>query len=204
MLEHLPSIDRREALRYLRIRGGSVPPDLEDALARCERELMSAARPRAVWRLFDREANGRLSGTGFVPAGESIRRHLSGCGQVILMAATLGSEAESLLRRAQIRDMGDALILDALGSAAIEGVCDRLCEEIAQELSPRRLTARFSPGYGDLPLGQQRELFAVLDVTRRIGVSLSESGLMLPQKSVTALIGVKHPIQQGEEQRESI
>jgi cobalamin-dependent methionine synthase I len=109
------------------------------------------------------------------------------------MAATLGSEAESLLRRAQSRSMGDALILDALGSAAIEAVCDQLCAEIAQELSPRRLTARFSPGYGDLPLDQQRELFAVLDVTRRIGVSLSESALMLPQKSVTALIGVRAP-----------
>ena len=191
MLEQLPALDRTEALRYLRIRGGVVPPDLEGAFDRCESSLRSAARPRSVWRLFDREPDGRLAGTDFLPAGESIRRHLSGCDQVILMAATLGSEAESLLRRTQKLDMSDALILDALGSTAIEAVCDRLCDEIAEKVFPRRLTSRFSPGYGDLPLEQQGELFAVLDVTRRIGVSLSASGLMLPQKSVTALIGVK-------------
>ena len=92
------------------------------------------------------------------------------------------------------RDMAKALILDAAASAAVENVCDNLCADLAEALAPQYLTDRFSPGYGDLPLSQQKELFRLLDVTRRIGVSLSESGLMVPQKSVTALIGVSdHP-----------
>ena len=146
--------------------------------------------PRAVWRLFDRAADGELAGTGFTPAGEDIKDFLKDCDQVILMAATLGMEAETLLRRTQAKDMAMALILDAAAGAAVENVCDNLCADLAAAFAPRFLTDRFSPGYGDLPLGQQEDLFRLLDISRRIGVSLTESGLMLPQKSVTALIGV--------------
>ena len=64
------------------------------------------------------------------------------------------------------------------------------CEDLAEEMAPRFLTDRFSPGYGDMPLDDQHALFRILNVSRRIGISLSESGLMIPQKSVTALIGV--------------
>ena len=191
MTEHLGTIDRREALRYLRIRCGETPPDLERAFEACERDLRVVARPRAVWRLFDLDPDGRLVGTSFLPEGESIRRHLFGCTQLVLMAATLGSEVDALLRRAQTQDVSNALLLDALANAAIESVCDELCSQIAARLSPRLITSRFSPGYGDLPLRQQADLFEVLDVRRRIGVSLTESGLMIPQKTVTALIGVK-------------
>ena len=49
---------------------------------------------------------------------------------------------------------------------------------------------RFSPGYGDLPLDVQRPLFAALDVPRKIGVSLTDSLLMAPSKSVSAIIGI--------------
>ncbi len=106
------------------------------------------------------------------------------------MAATLGLEAEALIRRAQKRSMADAVILDAAGSAAIENVCDNLCADLAERFAPRFLTDRFSPGYGDMPLSDQAPFFRALDVSRRIGVSLTESNLIVPQKTVTALIGV--------------
>ena len=186
----LSGIDRRETLRYLQYRGGTLSPEIRAALYRCEQMLLETARPRSVWRVFEREADGTLAGTDFRPEGRDIAALLAGCDRVILMAATLGTEAESLLRRAQARDMAEALILDAAGSAAIERVCDELCEELAARFAPRYLTDRFSPGYGDMPLAQQRALCRVLALERSIGVSLSESGLMIPQKSVTALIGV--------------
>lgn len=198
MEARLTRIDRKEALRYLRVQGGSVPEELDAALARCIGALFDRVRPRAVWRLFDREADGRLAGTDFTPAGADIRAHLAGCGQVVLLAATLGAEAESLLRQTQARSMADAVILDAAASAAIENVCDNLCLDLASTLAPRHLTGRFSPGYGDLPLTQQAALCRILEVDRRIGVSLSPGGLMLPQKSVTALVGVSEsPIMQS-------
>lgn len=190
MEARLTGIDRRVTLQYLQFRGGVVPEKISTDLDRCEQRLLAAARPRALWKLFDRLPDGRLAGTVFRPLGGDVERLLKSSTQVILMAVTLGSEVEVLLRRAQVSDMADAVILDAAGSAAVENVCDNLCADLAELLAPRYLTDRFSPGYGDLPLSQQAALCEALDVTRRLGVSLSESGLLIPQKTVTALIGV--------------
>lgn len=189
----LTDADLEQALRYLGCRG-AASEELRAELAQCAEKLCAAARPRTVWRLFSRRPDGSLEGSAFHPQGQAIARHLQDCGAVILLAASLGAEVERLIRRAQRDNMSEALLLDALGSAAIENVCDGLCAELAERMRPRYLTERFSPGYGDFPLEQQRELFAALDVSRRIGVSLSEGGVMLPQKSVTALVGVsEHP-----------
>lgn len=190
MEARLSGIDRNEALRYMGYRGSTAPDALCADLERCEGLLLQTARPRVLWRLFDLLPDGTLAGTGYRPGGQDIRDHLRGCGQVVLMAATLGTEAEALIRRAQKRDMADAVILDAVGSAAIENVCDNLCADLTETLSPRRLTDRFSPGYGDLPLSDQETIFRILELERRIGVSLTAGGLMIPQKSVTAFIGV--------------
>ena len=186
----LTGISRRETLQYLGYLGSAIPKKLEAEIARCEEEILCTARPRVLWRLFGLLPDGSLEGTTFTPQGRDVPDLLKDCSRVILMAATLGSEAELLLRRSQIRDMSEAVILDAAASAAIENVCDNLCEDLAGRFAPDYLTDRFSPGYGDFPFSQQREFFNVLDITRQIGVSLSDSGLMLPQKSVTALIGV--------------
>lgn len=189
MEARLTEIEPGEVLRYLGLRG-TADEALSGQIARCTEKLREASSPRVLWRLFERAPDGIFIGTGFRPEGKAVARHLEGCGAVILMAATLGSGVERLLRRAQAADMAEALVLDACGSAAVENVCDNLCALLAERFSPCSLTSRFSPGYGDFPLKQQRELFAVLDVTRRLGVTLSEGGVMLPQKSVTALIGV--------------
>ncbi len=190
MEAELSGINRKETLQYLGYAGSRIPADLEAALDRCEEQILRTARPRAIWRSFPLQPDGSLEGTSFCPQGEDVPALLKDCGRVILMAATLGIETERLLRQSQVRNMADAVILDAAASAAIENVCDNLCALLAAQFAPQYLTDRFSPGYGDFPFAQQREFFAVLDITRQIGVSLSESGLMIPQKSVTALIGV--------------
>ncbi len=185
----LTGLDRAEALAYLGVTG-APDGDLSARLDRAEALIMDAARPRAVWRLFAILPDGTLAGTGFAPAGEDIRAHLAGCGQAVLMAATLGAGIDGLLRRTQAADMALAVVLDACAGAAIENVCDNLCADLAGQLAPRHMTGRFSPGYGDMPLAQQGALCRVLDVGRRIGVSLTPGGLMVPQKTVTALVGI--------------
>ena len=190
MKARLESISREETLQYLSYHGSFLPDEIRGDLERCETLMLRTARPRLVWRMFAILPDGSLEGTDYCPGGEDISAFLSDCDSVVILAATLGAEAESLIRRAAARNMSDAVILDAAGSAAIEAVCDNFCADLAAELAPRFLTDRFSPGYGDMPLGDQPAIFRLLDVSRRIGVSLSESGLMIPQKSVTALIGV--------------
>lgn len=143
-----------------------------------------------MWRRFPLDDDGSPIGTDFRPAGADVRRLLAGCTAVIFFAATAGLEAERLIRRAQAENMADAVILDACGSAAVENICDNFCADLASAEAPRHLTERFSPGYGDLPLTQQADFCRLLNVQRRIGVTLTDSGLMIPQKSVTALLGV--------------
>lgn len=188
MEARLTEIRREEALRYM---GITAAPSAEMArdLDRCAETVAAAARPKAVWRLFETEEDGTLKGTNFRPEGEDVRR-LTGGGPVILMAATLGAEVERLILRTEGTSMSDALMMDALASAAIENVCDNLCCDLAREMAPRRLTPRFSPGYGDFPLEQQKNMCDVLNVGRLLGITLTPGGLMIPQKSVTALIGL--------------
>ena len=86
--------------------------------------------------------------------------------------------------------MARALLTDACGNAWVEAGCDAAEQEIAARLPGAFLTDRFSPGYGDLPLELQTGLCAALDVQRTLGVCVTDSLLMNPCKSVTAVIGV--------------
>ena len=190
MEARLTAIDRSELLRYLRWNGGALPAEADAALERGVRRLTEAARPRVCWRVFDYRPGEALGGTDYIPAGADLPAFLADCDRVILLAATLGAEPDLLQQRLRLADMGEAMILDAAGSAAVENVCDNLCADLAAEFAPRVLTDRFSPGYGDLPLSEQRWFFRLLDMTRRMGVTLTDSGLMLPQKTVTAFVGV--------------
>ena len=111
------------------------------------------------------------------------------------MAATLGLETDRLLQRTQLQNMALAAMVDACASAAVEDVCSRLCEEIEKKVAGS-LTRRFSPGYGDLPLTLQRDFIRLVDAPRKIGLTLTESCMLAPQKSVTAVLGV---LPEGEE-----
>lgn len=199
MDELLPGIDREEALRYMGYRGGDLPEELLSALREAEGEVLEAAVPRYRYALFDldREEGLGLRGTRLLLPGDSIRKLLEGCAQCILMAATLGSGVEALLRRAQATDMRKAVLLDGCASAAIETVCDNLEARFRTEWAGKgkHLTGRFSPGYGDLPVLWQRELCRVLDTERKMGLAAGPSGMLIPQKSVTAVLGVGTAVQ---------
>ena len=182
----------REALHFLGWRGAPVEPELMERLRALCRETALALEPRTAVRIFDMEKDGTFAGTSFCPKGNDVRAMLSPCTKGVLLAATLGAQSERMLLRAQARSAGDALLLDAVLSAAIEAVCDAQEAALRLEASAQGLylTDRFSPGYGDMPLAQGAEILAVLDAQRRIGLTLTQSGLMLPRKSVTAVLGI--------------
>ena len=81
--------------------------------------------------------------------------------------------------------------MQAIGAAMIERLMDNAEELIRQELAPgEELISRYSPGYGTFPLSAQRELLALLDAPLSVGVSLTDTMLMVPSKSVSAIIGI--------------
>ncbi|MBQ3089098.1 MAG: vitamin B12 dependent methionine synthase, activation domain protein [Oscillospiraceae bacterium] len=195
MERRLTAIDRAEALGYLGCPGGDAPEELRAQVEAACDLLFRTARPRALVRIFERNDRA-LPGTAFRLEGEDIMAHLSGCHRVVVMAATLGRETEELLLRFQVKDLAMAVVLDACASAAIESVCNDLEEELRLGLAEEGLclTGRYSPGYGDFPLSAQSMLCDLLDSQRRMGLTLTPSGLMLPRKSVTALLGVSHTL----------
>lgn len=119
----------------------------------------------------------------------SLARHVAGCDEAVLFAATVGLELDRLIFREGHLSPARAVCLQAIGAERIEAVCDRFQQEMGNEYGAIR--TRFSPGYGDLPLAFQRDLFRILDCQRAIGLTLNESMLMSPSKSVTAVIGVE-------------
>lgn len=176
-------INREEALRYL---GGSgLEPDekMLSLLDSCEKELLGAASPMFLYKRIDINESGLI-------LGEDVGNHLEGCKLAYVMCATLGSAVDKIIRAAQVSDMARAVVLDSTASAAIESLCDEVEAQISRENEGSFLTWRFSPGYGDYPLSLQEKFLALLDAPRKIGLCSSDSFLLTPAKSVTAILGV--------------
>lgn len=199
LLERTP---RREILRYMGIRNGEPDPALGSTLDRCFSEMLSAAEPRAAVESDSLVLSGEdgLSIGHIVVQSRDLTRNLRGCRSVYWMAATLGAGADRVIRRAGVLGAAEHLCCEAIGSAMAECWCDfvndRLKEEAAKEGT--LLRPRFSPGYGDLDLGLQREFEVRLQMGRRLGITLTESLLMVPSKSVTAFVGRYAPTGEGE------
>lgn len=183
--------DVSEALRYL---GAPHPgPELRQQAEALADELAAALQPRYVWAAYPLAREGdhfSLQGAGVTLSGATAERMLDGSEQAVLLACTLGARFDTLLRSAQARDMAEAVLLDALGSAFVEAGCDGAEDEIAARFPALYRTDRFSPGYGDLPLDLQPAVCAALNAQRRLGLTVTDSLLLNPVKSVTAVIGL--------------
>lgn len=192
METRLTDIPLREALHFLGWKG----TPLDEALITQIRDLIELAvreaQPRVILKRFTIEENGALLGTSFVPEGEEIRKILAPCHEAVLLAGTLGAQSERLLLRIQAQDTAKAVLLDAVLSAGIEAVMDAQEAALRQQLDRQGLylTDRFSPGYGDMPLAQTRAICEVLAAQRTIGLTVSAAGIMIPRKSVTAVMGI--------------
>ena len=185
---------RKETLRYLGL--GSAEPD-EKTLEMVNRAialLSERCRPKNTSRIVEISAGTgdiRLEG-GTVIYSESIARVMSGCSEMLVFGATLGAEADMLIKRSSAENIAMGAVMQAAAAAYIEEYCDEIQSELNEKFSARgkSLGDRFSPGYGDFPLEYQRELFAILDCPRRIGLTLTDSFIMIPSKSVTAVIPI--------------
>lgn len=109
------------------------------------------------------------------------------CEEAILLAVTAGISVDKLISKASIQNASEALCIDAISSAGVESYIDYINNVISEKYC---LTKRFSPGYADFPLDFQAYLLNRVNA-ERIGISLTDGNLMIPMKSITAVIGVK-------------
>lgn len=190
------SVDRQEIFRYLGYdREGSrkAPPSLAEFVSQAEQELRLKCRLRYVYRSVTvaRDCDSLNFGEVFSVKSESLCRNLQGCSQVFFMAVTLGAEADVLVSRYCRMDMSQGLIAEAAAAAIAEACCEVCCRQLEQTLAEgKRLRPRFSPGYGDFSLTYQKNVIEILDGQRKIGLTLTEQNMLVPTKSVTAVVGV--------------
>ena len=120
--------------------------------------------------------------------GTWMRTRLKGV-EVVFLCGTIGAEFDAWQRRLSVTSAADALLSQQIGLDAVEKVMDGLESKAkAQvEVEGRKLLPRKSPGYGDLPIELSRTILAELDAPRKIGVSITDSNLLVPSKSVTAV-----------------
>lgn len=209
-----PSISRQEVLRNLGYNKQPLDPELYSLIDTCITDCLKMSIPRYCYEIIschpvsitDSSSSGeylnnceircfpkgiQLASTNIILKGKAIYDRLKNASKVAVMAATLGASYDNHMRLSQAKSVTRGLIFDACGSQYIENICDCLESEIASLAMQDNFSiiARFSPGYGDLPLSQQGEIIDFLNANRRIGLTCTPSYIMLPRKSVTAVIG---------------
>lgn len=191
-------VDKQEVLRYLGHKGQEFSADLMNLVDDGMGQIQQVAKPLSVYKIYDIavvDAGVHILGNNLILPGRDIVQHLQGSSKCAIMAATLGVGVDQQIRLLEIGQMTKALILDACATAAIEAVCDEVQEEIREmaQQAELRITFRYSPGYGDLPITLQKELLNLLGAYGAIGLTCTETHILTPRKSVTAIIGLQSP-----------
>ncbi len=188
-----PDVNKKEVLRYA-LCGAGVDAEAEKLIENCVSELLRELCYKVCYACFPLISDGDELDLGFARVkSASLAKNLAGCSHIVLFAATVGAGADRLIAKYSRTKPSKAHIMQALGAERVESLCDVFCDEIEAEASKHGYCTRprFSPGYGDLGLELQKQIFRTLDVTRKIDVGLNESLLMFPTKSVTAIVGLK-------------
>lgn len=179
-----------EAKRYLGYKKQIISDEVEQLISDCNDELLSVVQAKCCYLLCDLEIDGANVKVGqYQVESSKLAKNLRDCKQAYIFVATIGQGLDRLVNRYNRLQPSKAVIIDALGSAYVEEVCDYICYQF-EVMTNSNTKPRFSPGYGDLKLATNRQLLAILDTSRKIGVSIDEGDLMFPVKSVSAIVGI--------------
>lgn len=201
-IKTLIEIDKKEVLRYLQYKNQEIKNDLSEIIKECINDTKEIINPRFIYRKYNikklKSSNSKgevyLEGANLILQSDDVYNLLRECDECILMSATLGLEIEKEIRKLTYTDLTKGIIIDACATTAIEEVCDIVQASIEKELlkKGKHITYRYSPGYGDLPIEKNVDINNILNTQKEIGLTVTNSGIMIPRKSVVALIGVSH------------
>ncbi len=185
---------RYTSLTAAEIHGGELsarlkmPQECElSILEKCISEVRGAASPKASAAEVEISVSGdEVKIGGIEVRSRHLAKNLEGCTRATVMAVTLGVGVDMLLRRKSVTSPSEHFVCDGVASALAEAAADMAEEFFMGECTHR---PRFSPGYGDLSLDIQRDVLSVCDAEKLLGIKLTETLLMIPTKSITAIIG---------------
>ncbi|MBQ4104133.1 MAG: Vitamin B12 dependent methionine synthase activation subunit [Clostridia bacterium] len=180
--------NKKEILRYADCK--DLSPEIEMLLDECIEEATKTLSYKTCYCILPVNISGNTIDFGtFKVNSEKLTINLKKCEKAVLFGATLGTDIDRLIMKYGKLSPTKALFFQAIGATMIETLCDEFCKDIKAELNVK-LKPRFSPGYGDLDLSCQKNIFKLLNCSKNIGLTLNDSLLMSPTKSVTAFVGI--------------
>ena len=194
------TIDKKEVLRYLHHKSDILDKNLDNTIEELIKETINLSRPRFTYNIFTLKKDNNtsndilLEGTNLIFTGSDIKNHLLHSEKCAVMCATLGNEIETRIKYYSRIELLKSIILDACASTYIEALCDEVQKELENKASEEGLfiTGRYSPGYGDFEISVQKSLLNIIEAGKKIGVTVTDSFIMLPRKSVSAVIGFQN------------
>ena len=181
------TVSPKEVAVYLGYYSAKIDAETEKLIAGCTEEFLKAADFKACFKKVPVRIENGVD-LGFIKVqSRSLEKNLRGCDYAYVFAATTGFGAHRLLSKYSALSPLKGIVSDCVGSAAIEAFCDKINFSFE---NPDFLRPRFSPGYGDLPIENQKDILSFLDAGKTIGLTLTDSLMMIPVKSVTAIIGI--------------
>ncbi len=183
--------DLHEAARYMGYKYGSEPS--EEICELCEeayKELCKVITPKYIYKEYEfTKTSDGIIVDGIEFKSHKLLNHLKNSATVVLFAATLGQGADTLVRKYSVTDVAMTSVVHCVGASLVENLCDEACEQLKNTIKGEH-RPRFSPGYGGLDISSQADFFKLLPVNKQLGVTLSDSFMMTPTKTVTAFIGI--------------
>lgn len=187
------NIDIQEVLRYLGYKKNCEDRDLILEIELAILELKEIITERSIYKIcaLEKTEEKIILEQNLNLNGKDIYAHLKESEKAVLMAVTLGTEVDKKINYYSKIDLKKAVIFDACTSAIIEAYCDKVEEKIREiaQSEGYYITSRYSPGYGDFSLEVQPKIIDFLQAYKKIGLSATENFILLPRKSVTAIIG---------------
>ena len=157
-------------------------------------EAYLLAHPQATWQIYDYDVSTAtiMGAQPLTLQAPKIINYLSGAVQVVVIALTIGQQLENKVSEYFISgEYTSGLLLDAAGTAAVEVAADQVCEFIKRQAAQQGYLAlpRFSPGYGNWDVTVQ-PLILELANAHFINLTATDSCMLEPRKSITAVIGL--------------
>lgn len=187
-------IRTREAVRYLGYGRHAIDERTLQLVEDSFQELEQIVNAKFIYRIFEITFSDMdvLTIGNMKIKSKNLSKNLKGCSKAVVFGATLGAGVDMLMKRYSLTNMAKTVVLQACAAAMLEEYCDEEQNKIAEELEKEHmyLRPRFSPGYGDYSILHQEDILRMLDTAKTIGLTMTESYMLTPTKSVTAVIGI--------------
>lgn len=185
-------INIKQVKRYMGCKSNDQNEEITNLIKQCALELKNGVRAKYTYRVFDCVIDGNIVNIGDLKINsKDLAKNLKGCKKAILFAATLGTYPDFLQKKYGVFEITKALAIQATSAEMIESFCNDSQQNIKKEIKQNQyLRPRFSPGYGDFSINHQTDFIEILDCYKRIGLGVTDSLMLAPTKSVTAVIGI--------------